>query len=82
MWQLNALLLKDLAENTHRGLGVLKAAHPPAALLRVLRGEVFERGTVTTGEREIEPAREPRRQEADCYIPGGVGTASRRISRR
>jgi len=55
---MNALFLKDLAEKTHRGLrgriGEGKSAGGLCYGYRVVKA--FSGGTVTTGEREIEPA--------------------------
>ena len=54
---MNALFLKDLAEKTHRGLrGRVEDGRSAGGLCygyRVVK--TFEGGTVTTGEREIEP---------------------------
>lgn len=55
---MNALFLKDLAEKTHRGLpGRVEDGRSAGGLCygyRVVK--TFDGGTVTTGEREIEPA--------------------------
>ena len=56
---MNALFLKDLAEKTRRGLrGRIEGGKSGRrSLLRLSRRQGSNAGTITTGEREIEPAR-------------------------
>ena len=66
---MNALFLKDLAEKTHRGLrGRVEDGKSGGGLCygyRVVKA--LNGGTVTTGEREIEPARG---RSGGAHVPG------------
>jgi hypothetical protein len=74
---MNALFLKDLAEKTHRGLrGRVEAGKAGGGLCygyRVVR--TMTGVTVTTGEREIEPA------EATIVVSSGSSCPDDRRSR-